>query len=86
VERLGEKHTKFFSDNIHGGKKQSLQCAIEYRDSIKQSAGAKYKTWRQSVIRKNNTSGIPGVACWNKQLTFLPLIEIILDTHFCNGE
>jgi hypothetical protein len=61
VIRKGVWHKKLFSDSVYGGKKPALDAAIQYRDHVKGNSAQKYKLWRRSVIRRNNTSGIVGV-------------------------
>lgn len=61
VIRKGVCYKKFFSDSVYDGKKPALDAAIQYRDHVKNNSEQKYKLWRRSVIRQNNTSGIVGV-------------------------
>ncbi len=60
----GEKTTiKMFSDGVYGGKRKALQAAIEYRDLFLSSVDHfKYRMWLRTILRSNNSSGIPGVA------------------------
>ena len=66
VERKGERESKFFSDSVHGGKKKSLEIALNHRDFILGLSPKGYSAWRRSILRKNNTSGVPGVGRYLK--------------------
>lgn len=63
VSRNNITKTKRFTDADYGGRDESLQAAIRYRDEylakIDQFA---HQIWLRSYVRRNNTSGIPGVA------------------------
>lgn len=61
VEIKGERHRKFFSDNVYGSRGAALKQAVAYRDTLKQRHDARYARWRRNRLRQNNTSGIPGV-------------------------
>jgi len=77
--------TKNFSDTTYGGRDKALQAAIRYRDELlAQTDLFAHQMWLRSVIRRNNTSGIPGVTrceqrdkrspnsryvCWTAQWT-----------------
>jgi len=66
VERQGVKHKKFFSDSVYGGKRSSLNAAIQYRDHILHLTERQSSVWRRSIKRRNNTSGIVGVARYER--------------------
>ena len=53
-----------FSDGVYGGKRKSLQAAIAFRTQVLAEMASHYEhqVWRRSVLRRNNTSAIPGVA------------------------
>jgi hypothetical protein len=54
--------SKRFSDGKYGGRGGALQAAIRYRDELlAQTDLFAHQMWLRSVIRRNNTSGIPGV-------------------------
>ena len=62
VQRQGEIFIKMFSDNLNGGKRKALKAAIEFRDNtMTKASGYSYHFNRRTVLRRNNTSGIPGV-------------------------
>jgi len=51
-----------FSDSVFGGKKKALAAALAYRDAlIKAVPSAEQNLWHRSIVRRNNTSGVPGV-------------------------
>ena len=67
VQRNNQIVVKMFSDSVHGGKRKALQVAISYRAQLLADASFyEYQIWRRSILRRNNTSGIPGVARYDK--------------------
>ncbi len=53
---------KRFSDGVYGGKREALKAAVEYRDSfLARDKPFDHQIWLRTRLRKNNTSGIPGV-------------------------
>lgn len=62
VQRKGEVIKKMFSDVALGGKKRALNAAIEFRNKVLADI-SEYECHihMRSILRKNNTSGIPGV-------------------------
>lgn len=69
VQHMGQTHIKFFSDGVHGGKRKALAVAKEYRESIQRLEGGEHWIWSRSIVRKNNTSGIPGVGRYTRMDT-----------------
>jgi len=62
VQRRGESHLRWFTDGIYGGKEKALAAAIEHRDFLVSShSESEQNLWVRTRLRKNNTSGIPGV-------------------------
>lgn len=62
VQRKGQIIAKTFSDGIYGGKRKALKNAEEYRNVLlSQHLPFEHLIWACSRLRKNNTSGIPGV-------------------------
>ena len=56
-----------FSDNIFGGKQKALSAALEYRDALIFAApSAEHNLWHRTIVRRNNTSGIPGVGLYKR--------------------
>ena len=56
-----------FSDNILGGKQKALSAALEYRDELILAApAAERNLWHRTIVRRNNTSGIPGVGLYKR--------------------
>lgn len=54
--------TRHFSDSVHGGKRKALKAAIAFRDEILAKVRTpSYAAWLRRK-RRNNTSGIVGVA------------------------
>jgi hypothetical protein len=51
-----------FSDSVYGGKEEALAAAIAYRDQLLSCHSYfDYQIWKRTRLRKDNTSGIPGV-------------------------
>ncbi|OQX07601.1 MAG: hypothetical protein BWK76_24645 [Desulfobulbaceae bacterium A2] len=61
-QRRGEIFLRTFSDGQYGGKKKALQAAISFRDSLRScNSFFEHQLWVRTRLRKNNSSGIPGV-------------------------
>lgn len=62
LRRKGTSVVKRFSDGVYGGKQKALKAAVKYRDSfLARDNPFEQQIWTRTRIRKNNTSGIPGV-------------------------
>jgi hypothetical protein len=62
LQRKGAIIVKRFSDGIYGGKREALDAAVAYRDSfLARDQPFNHQIWIRTRLRKNNTSGIPGV-------------------------
>lgn len=62
VQRRNHVIIKMFSDSIFGGKRNALSAALEYRNALLIAASpAEHNLWHRTIVRRNNTSGIPGV-------------------------
>lgn len=58
---------KTFSDSVYGGKRKALNAAVEYRDALLlQHSPFEHQIWVRTRLRKNNTSGIVGVARYER--------------------
>jgi hypothetical protein len=63
LQRWNGITVKTFSDSVHNGKRKALKAAIEYRNALLlQHSPFKHQVWLRTRLRRNNTSGIPGVA------------------------
>lgn len=63
LQRCNDVILKMFSDGVHGGKRKALKAAVEFRDALLlQHSPFEHQVWVRTRLRKNNTSGIPGVA------------------------
>ncbi|MFA5906212.1 MAG: hypothetical protein WC836_19945, partial [Desulfobacula sp.] len=62
VQRKGKVIRRMFSDVALGGKKKALKAAIEFRNKVLADI-SEYECHihMRLILRKNNTSGIPGV-------------------------
>lgn len=61
LTRNRESFRKHFTDGVHGGRDPALAAAIAYRDEIVGRFAPLKRSEYVSVLRKNNTSGFPGV-------------------------
>lgn len=61
VVRKGQEFNRLFSSSRHGGKKLALKAAQAWRDHAATHAQAITKAEYVQSIRRNNTSGCPGV-------------------------
>ena len=62
VQRWNGITVKTFSDSVHHGKRNALKAALEYRNTLLlRHSPFKHHVWLRTRLRKNNTSGIPGV-------------------------
>lgn len=62
LQRKNEIVVRAFSDGLYGGKRKALRAAVEYRDLlIAEYSVVEHHIWVRNRLRKNNTSGIPGV-------------------------
>ena len=71
IRRRGETVMRHFPDQSHGGKRAALQAARAFRDKTLKSVNqTSYKLWNDTRLRKNNTSGVAGVA------RYAPLVQV----------
>jgi hypothetical protein len=62
VQRHNDIAVKTFSDTIYGGKRKALKAAEAYRDELlRRYSPYAHAIWVRTRLRRNNTSGIPGV-------------------------
>lgn len=67
VQRRNNTIIKMFTDNIFGGKQKALSAALEYRDALIIAApSAEHNLWHRTIVRRNNTSGTPGVGLYKR--------------------
>ena len=67
VQRNSCNVRKMFSDGVYGGKRKALKVAIDFHAQILASVPYyEYQIRLRSVLRRNNTSGIPGVGRYDK--------------------
>ncbi|TAN52416.1 MAG: AP2 domain-containing protein [Methylococcaceae bacterium] len=67
VQRKNRIIVKMFSDSVFGGKENALSAALKYRDALIVAASpARHNQWFRNIVRRNNTSGIPGVGRYKK--------------------
>ena len=71
IRRRGETVMRHFPDQSHSGKRAALQAARAFRDKTLKSVNpTSYKLWNDTRLRKNNTSGVSGVA------RYAPLVKV----------
>ena len=62
LQRHNDIVAKTFSDSIYGGKHKALKIVVAYRDErLRQYSHYAHAIWLRTRLRRNNTSGIPGV-------------------------
>lgn len=62
LQRHNDIVVKKFSDAISGGKRKALKAAEAYRDELlRRYSPYAHAIWVRTRLRRNNTSGIPGV-------------------------
>lgn len=67
VQRNSRITIKMFTDGVYGGKRKALQAAISFRAELLAAAPEyEHQIRRRSILRRNNTSGISGVARYDK--------------------
>ena len=82
IQRRNYFITRFFSDSTFGGEGKALTAAIEYRDALIIAASpAEHNYWHRTIIRRNNTSGIPGVGHYKKADGTEKWIAFWIDEH-----
>ena len=68
LQRHNDIVVKTFSDSIHGGKRKALKAAVEYRDELlRRHSPYAHAIWVRTRLRRNNTSGIPGVGRYEER-------------------
>jgi AP2 domain len=61
---------KYFTDTVHGGKKQALVAAKAWRDRLMaEISDADYVVWRRNRMQGRNQSGVVGVGRYIKRDT-----------------
>ena len=66
VQRHNRINTKMFSDGVWGGKRKALEAARTWRDQHLQ-AEHEHQLWRRNRLRRNNRSGLVGVARYERK-------------------
>ena len=66
LQRQGQVFAKHFSDGVHGSGEQAYRAACAYRDTVIREHPPWTRADYARLLRKNNTSGIPGV-CQSRQ-------------------
>ena len=63
VQRGNRNAMKMFSDSVFGGKQKALQAATTFHAQLlAEVPDYEYQVWLRTRLRRNNTSGIPGVS------------------------
>jgi hypothetical protein len=63
LQRRGEIVVRSFADGVFGGKRKALEAALAHRDLLlSRHSDTEHQIWVRTRLRKNNRSGIPGVA------------------------
>lgn len=67
VRRNNRSAKKMFSDGVYGGKREALQAAITFHTKfLAEVSDYEYQIWLRTRLRRDNTSGIPGVARYDQ--------------------
>lgn len=67
LQRHNTITVKTFSDAVHGGKRKALKAALAERDALLlEYSSFDHQIWVRTRLRKNNTSGLPGVAKYTR--------------------
>lgn len=66
LRRQGKTLVRNFADQTHGGKGKALAKAKQYRDELLVKHPPTTRKKFCSILRRNNTSGIPGVCVFEK--------------------
>ena len=61
IIRQGQRHSKCFSDSMHGGAEAALQAAKAWRDQLFRSLPVASKAQRTTRVNAANSSGVAGV-------------------------
>ncbi|MGH8656763.1 MAG: DUF2442 domain-containing protein [Gammaproteobacteria bacterium] len=61
AQRRKQVFTKHFADGVHGGKSEAYRAASTYRGRLIKEHMGLTRAEYSSILRKNNTSGVPGV-------------------------
>jgi hypothetical protein len=78
VTRNNVAKTKRFNDEKYGGKEEALKAAIRYRDEfLAKTDHLAHQIWLRTILRRNNTSGIPGVARYSAMSNGNPNIRLV---------
>ena len=69
LQRHHDIVVKTFSDSISGGKRKALKAAMEYREELlRRYSPYAHAIWVRTRLRRNNTSGIPGVGRYEERV------------------
>jgi hypothetical protein len=68
LQRHNDIAVRTFSDSIYGGKRKALKVAVEYREELlRRYSPYAHAIWVRTRLRRNNTSGIPGVGRYEER-------------------
>ncbi len=62
VQRRNHIHQRYFSDHLHGGKRNALMAAKAYRDTLTQTLPVLSRKEFCTIRKKNNRSGVSGIS------------------------
>lgn len=67
IKRRGRAVHKYFTDNIHGGRRKARLAARAWRDEmLKKLSDANYVVWRRNIPQRRNRTGIVGIGCYER--------------------
>ena len=68
LQRHNDIAVRMFSDSIYSGKRKALKAAVEYREELlRRYSPYAHAIWVRTRLRRNNTSGIPGVGRYEER-------------------
>lgn len=62
IQRRGKITARHFSDGVYGGKQLAYEAALAFLTAAEQTMQRMLRREYADILRKNNTSGIPGVS------------------------
>jgi AP2 domain len=68
LQRHNDIAVRTFSDSVYGGKRKALKAAVAYRNELlRRYSPYAHAIWVRTRLRRNNTSGIPGVGRYEER-------------------
>ena len=82
VQRKNHIVIKMFSDGMFGGKQEALSAALEFRDFLTITPSqAEHNLLHRTIVRRNNTSGVPGIGLYRSEHNKEKWVAFWTDEH-----